>query len=543
MARVHHGSGPPPSTKKTAAAQLNQSFYEACGHSSTTSLCNKWHAVSPNKACPVCVVTRITDTIKNVRDEFTKRGGVFMSRGEDWHKPPEHRTLASGWRIAKIHGFKIIDTVEQLTKEKDMEEEDKALFEKALTVWEKEAKRLWKVPGHLYEGDEEDMTDEEKETVRLMMVLLEQTVRKLALELDEEDRRAGRCPQVQQNAQGSTTQDSTRCRNKGAEEIDRVEPAPSMSPTPLLAPRPSPSPVPSEKATPTRSILKRKSPSPGSTSNAPPAPSRSRKRVRTTCFATVSSEHLTISNPSPFYPSSSNITLQPHNPTVDAESKRRKRNFKRASDLYEPGQWASPAFSEKANTSFYKTSWDEAEEITRKEMEEWEEEKKTVEGLKKISGVWVVRWWLGNVVGRVDLERMRANEDEQKALEHLPLYATTESGDYSMQLASFILAVFVALVASCPPPLNRWEYADNTTLLEEAIAQLNQVGDPATGWVHTVGADSPVTTWPPGAKDVFVRIPYCFYNEEAKEELEKRLKTGMKVWRSMLKGESKKVFD
>jgi hypothetical protein len=28
--------------------------------------------------------------------------------------------------------------------------------------------------------------------------------------------------------------------------------------------------------------------------------------------------------------------------------------------------------------------------------------------LKKLSGAWVVRWWLGNVVTRVDLEGIKA---------------------------------------------------------------------------------------------------------------------------------------
>jgi len=30
------------------------------------------------------------------------------------------------------------------------------------------------------------------------------------------------------------------------------------------------------------------------------------------------------------------------------------------------------------------------------------------EGLKRVSGVWVVKWWLANVVGRVGLERVRS---------------------------------------------------------------------------------------------------------------------------------------
>lgn len=105
-----------------------------------------------------------------------------------------------------------------------------------------------------------------------------------------------------------------------------------------------------------------------------------------------------------------------------------------------------------------------------------------------------------------------------------------------MQLTTFIFALWVVLIASCPPPLNRWEYADNTTLLVEVIEQLDQIGfdGPVTGWTHQVDTGSPLTTWPTGLNNRFVRISYCFHDEEARKQLEKQLKAGWEIWRRRL---------
>jgi len=450
--------------------ELPKKFYKACPHSSVTPSSPKWLALSPNKACPTCIVTRVTDVIKQVRDEFAKRGGIFMSRGVGI-KPADHRKLICCWRVAKLHGVKVVGLLEELSVEEEISTEDKVSYAKALRVWEKESERLWKVPGLSYEGDEDDMSEEEKEVVRLMMVLLEETVKKMARELDEEDMWVVKRLPVRKDARRAAMRPTLQCQSDQAEKTVQLQPVQPTYLTSPVTPDHPPSPSPVETAKPAQSILKRKSPflntlaitpspSPSETANptrsilklkpsssetptsvitprlslsttsetstptrsilkrkAPsPAPSLSlslnpQKRVRITSYAIVCSEHLTITNHSLFHAlphSHHQPTVQTHR-TITLATKRRPRHaFKRTSEDYVPGKWASPAFSEKANTSHWKTSWPEYKRATRKEEEEWEEERRLEEGLKRVSGVWVVKWWLANVVGRVGLERVRS---------------------------------------------------------------------------------------------------------------------------------------
>jgi hypothetical protein len=408
MARTYNGPGRPPVDKDTlTASQLHQEFDEPCGHNKSTS---PWLVASQSKACPVCVVTRVTTAIKDVQRKFIDRGGIFMSRSDDQLKLCDHKTLAVTWRTAKLHGLKAIETVELLISQEVGNDEDKLLLEQALALWESESLKTWKVPGHSYDGEEEEMSEQEIETLRLMMVLLEKTVMKLATELEEEDKRAGKPEPFRLDLKSRHTMLSRQKTSSPTKPSALDRPTTSTSPLPLRFPLSSTSP---KTLTPTRSILKRKSPSPESS----PSPSdQPRKRVQTASFATVCSDDLTTTNPSPFEkptPESTQTTVQEHRSCTLSESKVSKRTFWRPSMYYTPGKWVSPAFYEKANTSLYKMTWDEAEEIMRSEVTEWEEEKQMVGGLKKISGAWIMRWWLGNVVGKVDLEKMRDSMDDQ----------------------------------------------------------------------------------------------------------------------------------
>ncbi|KAF2634229.1 hypothetical protein P280DRAFT_474788 [Massarina eburnea CBS 473.64] len=161
--------------------------------------------------------------------------------------------------------------------------------------------------------------------------------------------------------------------------------------------------------TPPRSILKRKSrhaPTPSSTPSMGTV-----KRVRTTDFATISPDTLTYSDTSPLKakrsPNSSNaLTFSNASPPrvhyhreVTRQKGGRKWSFHRGRKSYMPGLWASPAFSEKANTSFSGVGWDELEKIVdREEKERKEEEDMLREGLKVVSGAWVLAWWIQHVV-------------------------------------------------------------------------------------------------------------------------------------------------
>jgi hypothetical protein len=420
------------------ATHLPPFFYEACPSSHATPSSAKWLALSPNKACPTCIIQRIVYAIGQVRHYFTKRGGIFMSRGNNRGKPAVHKMLAGCWRTAKLHGVRVIDLMEELITEEGVRDEDQMVYAKALTVWEEESKRLWKVPGHSYEGDEEEMSEKDKEIVRLMMVLLEETVKKMLRELDEEDMRDRKRVLIGRKAEKVALRSTIHPRVDKAKKTERVQPVERASSMPCLTPtlplgvsllgtatpirttpernlsspgtpasvvasETSPSPL-SKTVIPIRSTLKRKSPSVDSC----PSP-RPHKRVRTASYATVSSEHLTIINPSPFYSPSTcqrQATVQPHRIITLACKSRARSAFRRTSQGYVPGKWASPAFSEKANTSHCKMSWVECEEVTRSDVEEGEESR-VFEGLKRVSGAWVVGWWLRNVMMTVDLERVR----------------------------------------------------------------------------------------------------------------------------------------
>ena len=417
-------------------------------------------------------------------------------------KSPHHKMLMNDWRGVKLQAARAIGAIEELNAEEGVSEEYKEAYAKALDYWKVHREIIWKVPGHSYDGKIEELSEEQKEAARLTMFLLEETVKKLARELDEEDRMAEKNSSqstdaaspmkanisqsslpVEAATPGQSTQEHEPLSPITPETSSSAPPLEAATPTrpnlkrkatssetftiePSLSPRPEkrarvascetsspehpstktlshhtteaaasaslpktasptssitntpshtavtfPSTSAPKTAAPIRSILKRKAPSSDdpsiSTLNDSPRP---KKRVRAASYATVSSDQLTTSNPSPFHPPTRfqlQNTVQPHRTITTAETSRPHGRYYRKSANYAPGKWASPAFAEKANTSHCGSSWAEREEIVRRELEEWEEERGAMEGLKKVSGAWVVGWWLGNVVGRVDLEMVR----------------------------------------------------------------------------------------------------------------------------------------
>ncbi|KAF2246893.1 hypothetical protein BU26DRAFT_576981 [Trematosphaeria pertusa] len=411
----------------------NAKLYDPCPHPFPDCLSDK---LPTESTCPSCIVTRCTAAIKEAQEDYAVRGGVFMMRitAELEKKPPWHAYIAQKWRVAKVGLINAVTLFEDLVKEGKIQGEDENRIKEALEIWERQKERGWKVPGHVYYGDEHEMTEEEKETCRLMIELLRRNVEKLIREMDnEKGQTEGPESEGTLRVGLSLPTPPPELPSKSLPE-ELTEP---NTPQPL-----GPSPPGSITSTPPTSILKRKStfPSPStSTSSAlrrkrvrfrdfassdpSPSPSLSprRKRVRFREFVTVSSFQHSITHPSPFdllsKPISSKPTVQPHGPNTSAEGKvRRKRAFHRTSSGYLPGAWASPAFYKKANTSFYKLSGRAAEEAAEREEREMREEAEVAEKLKVVWGAWVARWWVRNVVlsvGFQDLQQERGGDGSE----------------------------------------------------------------------------------------------------------------------------------
>jgi hypothetical protein len=80
------------------------------------------------------------------------------------------------------------------------------------------------------------------------------------------------------------------------------------------------------------------------------------------------------------------------------------------------------------------------------------------------------------------------------------------------------LAVLGATVVKyCPPPFNDFKYADNATLLSEAISEFKV--DPQTGWSHVVADPSPAKPWPVDHHKLSV-IPFCYVDQWTKNKID-----------------------
>jgi hypothetical protein len=75
-----------------------------------------------------------------------------------------------------------------------------------------------------------------------------------------------------------------------------------------------------------------------------------------------------------------------------------------------------------------------------------------------------------------------------------------------------LLAIFGTITVSCPLPLNDIRYAENATLLTEAMAEIQlRLTDPQMGGINAVGSGSPIERWSYSA-DFKTHIPVCFRN-------------------------------
>ena len=368
----------------TAAAEEPQSSMpnpnpSPCAHSIPPALAPR---LPDSAVCPSCTVTRHISQIRDVQNVLRTRGGVFFSRGRP--KSDNHRALMDRWRQSKVQLLNLVSILEASISEHPGE--DWKDVNEALSAWEREKEGLAKVPGYVYEGEAVKLSDEVASLVDEMLEGLKNSI--LGLMLDDgpevvvaKPDTAGQAPTPASTTPSSATAPTAISVSMSDQESTSD---PMAHPAPLTLQ--------------TRSCLKRKL----AGHETPSA----WKRVRTADFATVSSEQLTISNPSPFLKLSTDEPLRPHSPSTSAELKRRKSHFSRSSDSYVPGAWASPAFCTKPNTSCFKLEWDEVEELWKEEEEEVAEEKRVHERLRVIAEVHLMCWWVRNIATHIGIEKV-----------------------------------------------------------------------------------------------------------------------------------------
>jgi hypothetical protein len=269
------------------------------------------------------------------------------------------------WRKAKVELLNIVSFVEISIS--DFPNEDWRDVKVALDEWEKEKEGLAKVPGYVYDGETVKLSEEVLSLVNGMLEGLNLKSSVFSLLLEDG-------PEVVVAKEGETRDSPDSVTAKSTSKVE-------------IRPR-------------SRSILKRKVAD--HDMDAPQAP----KRLRIADHATISSDHLTISNPSPFLQLSTELTTQPHHLFTFADHKRRKSYFSRSSESYMPGAWSSPAFCSKPNTSWFRLDWNDVEALWKEEMDELEEEKRVHERLRVIAECYVMSWWVRGVAGHVGLEKV-----------------------------------------------------------------------------------------------------------------------------------------
>jgi hypothetical protein len=290
------------------------------------------------------------------------------------------------WRKAKVELLNIVSFVEMSIA--DFPSGDWKDVKVVLDEWEKEKEGLAKVPGYVYEGEQVRLSEEVLSLVNGMLegLNLKSSVFSLLLEDGPEVvvAKEGGTRDSPESVTASSTSTLAPSSTSISIAIPEAESIPDSTSMMDIEPR-------------SRSILKRKS-----ADHEPPAP----KRLRIADYATVSSDHLTISNPSPFLKLSTTVTTQPHHLFTFADHKRRTSYFSRSSESYMPGAWSSPAFCSKHNTSCFKLDWEEVEALWKEEEEEVMEEKRVHERLRVIAECHVMSWWVRGVAGHVGLEKV-----------------------------------------------------------------------------------------------------------------------------------------
>lgn len=413
---------------------------QPCEHRIPSTLLAQLNNVT---TCPPCTIQQYITSVKDIQKELTSRGGIFVSRSA---KRARHHVYDTSWRAhlnlrnrwceTKIKACNDIMKYEELEKKVS---EGKEMLEEAISLWEKECESLAEVPGYAKEMSEKEVGD----IVKSMMDSLRGTLAGIVGEVDaemseaeseaaEEEEAAEACPfpdsdidtgaedEPMTDAESENVPSSEDDNDEDGEEEEEDEsdivPAEAM-----------------DIDTPTTS-----------SPTTPDGTKTFRKRVRFTDFATISSDTLTyipslfphifsITNSSDASDAlsinltslltvntqlSSSSTLRHHRHRTDAYHRRRKYRFKRTKDGYSAGKWASRVGYEKADTSWFKMDWEDAQIQWRESRYEGREERKVFKSLKAIAGTWVLMRVLKPALWTLE-ERLKGlqyrNEDQASA--------------------------------------------------------------------------------------------------------------------------------
>jgi hypothetical protein len=309
--------------------------------------------------CPICELTKHIEAIKRYQKRWDDR---YTSEPEE---EPGLNLPGIGlrWSRCKLSLMKLITRFERLLVIAKSTEKFMGKLRAALALWEANKAALTRCPGLKYAEEQEEDDDVARILANLPKLIRER-------EMTGEDK-----------TYTSLSQRKLQLRQLHQKQL-------AAQPTSALAAEPKPSSLSQSSAT--KPILKRKH-------SAAFAPSPPAKRLRIADEVTISPQGLNITNPSPFSPLPSTPTSAPHNEHTDASKKRRSSRWNRRAPVYTPGAWASGDAESKANTSNFSRSWENTERATREEMQEAEEERRVVQGLKVVSGAWMGVWWVQRV--------------------------------------------------------------------------------------------------------------------------------------------------
>ncbi|EMD86938.1 hypothetical protein COCHEDRAFT_22218 [Bipolaris maydis C5] len=325
-----------------------------CTHAVSSSLGVKL-PLSQN-ACPVCVITSQMAAVRAAQNHFLTRGGVFMSSSGDVKK---HVIATRYWKKTKVALTNTIIQFEGLLNEPDLPVEDIAKLSEALRIWDDQKFFLGRVPGLRYvRGPDTPVpTEEDRERARVFMNW--PTLAPFSPVL------------IQSPQQSSQTQ------NAETEHFSTSLATTTTTTTTTTHTCP---------ATP-KSIFKSLR---AFITPRPDHPARQSKHVRISPFVTISSEHLSTANPSPFKSLSRICTTAPHSAHTTAEHKRHKYTYFRRHPTYEPGVWASAEGSRKSNTSFYHAKPWAVEMYVGRELKREERERKVAVQLGRDGREWML---------------------------------------------------------------------------------------------------------------------------------------------------------
>ena len=422
-----------PVSRKMTEITSSMPMISDCIHAVSSSLVVK---LPPSQnACPICVITSQMAAVRAAQNHFLTRGGVFVSSSGDIKK---HVIATRYWKKTKIALANTIIKFEDLLKEPGLPVEDIEKLSEALGAWDDQKIFLSRVPGlRCVRGPDTPVpTEEDRERARVFMNWVRNTMKREMILSAMRDK-ASSIPAWPPDKD-----------QPGWQLVEpRSFPVPSLISSPPTAPPQIDfhdtwqqtlvplSPVliqsPQQSSHTQKTETKPFSASlttttttytyPATTKSIfktlrtlitpkPSDPAQQPKHVRISPSATISSEHLSTANPSPFKSLSRTCTTAPHSVHTTAEHKRHKYAYFRRHPTYEPGVWASAEGSRKVNTSFYHAKPWAVEMYVGRELKREERERKVAVQLGRDGRKWMVALAEARKmdVQRVRLERLVA---------------------------------------------------------------------------------------------------------------------------------------